>query len=116
MNLSAVVRLRRAGLRVLGHTDRQPGACLRCKPDIIGDDMQAGIDGFITVPSTDRSAGTHEGEHIVVGDDEPAVDRVVALFACHADGINVSLGTVPLAQLWSVDGPSLGAASQPVTS
>lgn len=50
------------------------------KPDIIIDHLQADINGFITVKTTDLPAGTNEGDHIVVGDDdEPAVARVLEI-------------------------------------
>ena len=53
------------------------------EPDIIIDFMQADVDGFITVDTTDLPAGTNEGDHIVVGDHdaEPAVARVVGILA-----------------------------------
>jgi len=49
------------------------------KSDVIIDFMQADVDGFITIDTADLPAGTNEGSHIVVGDDdaEPAVARVL---------------------------------------
>ena len=49
------------------------------EPSIIIDFMQADVDGFITIDTTDLPAGTNEGDHIVVGDfdAEPAVARVL---------------------------------------
>jgi NADPH-dependent ferric siderophore reductase len=51
------------------------------KPDIIIDYMQADVDGFITVDTTDLPEGTKEHDHIVVGDHdaEPAVARVLEI-------------------------------------
>ena len=51
------------------------------KPDIIIDDMQADVDGSITVDTTDLLVGTNEYDHIVVGDHdaEPAVARVLEI-------------------------------------
>lgn len=51
------------------------------KPDAIIDYMQADVDGFITVDTTDLPAGANENDHILVGDydAEPAVARVLEI-------------------------------------